>query len=130
MFVNIQQYKVNNHVLEVEIQPVDVLINIPILDKDRVLGRAILTKQIEIDIENETSKEIVVLLDIIVYDPNDRGKGVGDELMGFITSSGMFETVVTGMSSEIGRALCLKHGFKYEVYKAEKFLVFRRKDES
>lgn len=123
----VEQYKVNDHILEVEVVPIDVLINIPVVDKKgKVLGRAILTKQIEASAKDGMVREVVVLTDIIVYDPADRGKGVGDELMGFITGSGLFEVVVTGMSTEPGRALCLKHGFKYEAINAEKFLVFRK----
>lgn len=125
----IEQYKVGEHVLNVEVVPIDVLINIPVVDKKgRTLGRAILTKQILASAKEGEIREIVVLTDVIVYDPGDRGKGIGDELMGFITSSGMFDVIVTGMSTESGRALCLKHGFKYEVMKAEKFLVFRREE--
>ena len=123
----IAQYKVNDHILNVEMVPIDVLINIPVVDKKgRTLGRAILTKQIEANAGNGTVKEIVVLTDIIVYDPIDRGRGVGDELMGFITNSGLFDVVVTGINTEAGRALCLKHGFEYEVVQAEKYLVFRK----
>lgn len=127
--MKLEQYSVKDHILEVEAIPVDMLINIPVSDKKgRVLGRAILTKSFEAKLENGTVREITVLTDIIVYDPADRGKGVGDEIMGFITSSGKFDVVVTGMSTEPGRALCLKHGFKYEVVNAEKFLVFRYKE--
>lgn len=126
----IQQYKVNDHILAVEAVPVDVVINIPVTDKNnRVLGRAFLTKQFEAGVREGSVREMVVLADIIVYDPKDRGKGVGNELMGFITSSGLFDVVVTGINTEEGRSLCLKHGFKYEVHGAEKFLVFRKKDE-
>ena len=125
--LSIARYKVNDHVLNVEAAPIDVLVNIPVVDKKgRVLGRAILTKQVEANAGNGTVREIVVLTDIIVYDPVDRGKGVGDELMGFITGSGLFDVVVTGINTEAGRALCLKHGFKYEVVQAEKYLVFRK----
>jgi len=125
---NISVYKVNDHFLEVETVFVDQLINIPVIDKNKkVLGRAILTTQYEHLGNNGSTKlkVVTVLTDIIVYDPNDRGKGVGNELMGFITASDMFDTVVTGISTEPGRSLCLKHGFKQETVGKEKFLVWR-----
>ena len=73
-----------------------------------------------------TMTETVVLTDIIVYDPEDRGKGIGDNIMGFITRSGFFDVVITGISTEAGRALCLKWGFKQEVIKETKLLVWRK----
>ena len=51
----IAQYKVNDHILNVESVPIDVLINIPVVNKEgRTLGRAILTKQIEANAGNGT----------------------------------------------------------------------------
>jgi hypothetical protein len=124
------RYAVHSHILEVEQVPVDMLINIPVSDKKgKVLGRAILTREFWGGINGSAIKEAVVLTDIIVYDPADRGKGIGDELMGFITSSGMFDVIVTGISTEAGRALCLKHGFEYYKLDGEDILVFRKKGE-
>jgi hypothetical protein len=66
------------------------------------------------------------LTDIIVYDPDDRGEGIGDQIMGFITGSGFFNIIVTGISTEGGRKLCLKWGFKQETIKGNKLLVWRK----
>ncbi|MGW8324114.1 MAG: hypothetical protein ACWGNI_00330 [Desulfobacterales bacterium] len=125
------QYKINNTdlIIEHEQIPVDFLINIPIIENDKVIGRAILTKNVHLKPANGKPAEMsetVVLTDIIVYDPEDRGKGIGDRLMGFITSSGFFDIVITGISTEAGRALCLKWGFKQEVIKETKLLIWRK----
>ena len=110
--------------------PIDFLINIPVIDKNnKMLGRAVLTKSVYMNKENGTTstiRETVVLTDIIVYDPENRGKGVGDNLMGFITGSGYFDVVITGISTESGRELCLKWGFKQETIKETKLLVWRK----
>jgi len=104
---------------------VDSIFNIPITDSDnRVLGRAILTQNLENAQNGNGLKEKIVLLDIIVYDPENRGKGIGDQLMGWITSSGAFQQIVTGWNTEEGRELCLKHGFKYRTVGKAKFLVW------
>jgi len=52
-----------------------------------------------------------VLVDILVFEES-RGAGVGDELMGVLTDA--FDNMLTGMSSEAGRGLCIKHGWKFE----------------
>ena len=110
--------------------PIDFLINIPVIDKNnKMLGRAVLTKSVYMNKENGTTstiRETVVLTDIIVYDPENRSKGVGDNLMGFITGSGYFDVVITGISTESGRELCLKWGFKQETIKETKLLVWRK----
>ena len=104
---------------------VDSIFNIPIVDEDnRVLGRAILTQNIENSANGDGLREKVVLLDIIVYDPEKRGQGVGDQLMGFITGGGAFQQIITGWNTEAGRALCLKWGFKYRTVGKSKFLVW------
>lgn len=126
------QYKIDgtDRLIEHEQVPVDFLINIPVIDNNnKVLGRAILTKNVHLERNNGTvgtMTETVVLTDIIVYDPEDRGKGIGDNIMGFITRSGFFDVVITGISTEAGRALCLKWGFKQEVIKETKLLVWRK----
>jgi len=106
---------------------VDSIFNIPVVDENNhVLGRAILTQNIEDGDDPYNLKEKVVLLDIIVYDPDDRGKGIGDQLMGFITSSGAFQQIITGWNTEAGRELCLKWGFKYRTVGKSKFLVWEK----
>jgi hypothetical protein len=116
--------------VEYECVPVDFLVNIPIMGKDnKILGRAILTKNVHFKRNNGTApviNETVVLTDIIVYDPDNRGEGIGDQIMGFITGSGFFNIIVTGISTEGGRELCLKWGFKQETIKGNKLLVWRK----
>jgi len=122
-------YEVNDHVLEVEQLPVDMLIHIPIYDKNnRMLGRAILTRNVETGRNNGKMNllETTILLDIVVYEPEDRRKGIADELMGYITSCGEFKSILTGISTEPGRALCLKWGFKQATIKGENFLIWRK----
>jgi hypothetical protein len=119
--------------IEIEHVPVDMLVNIPVMDKnDKMLGRAILTKTVYPNRDNGTMKvdEVVVLTDIIVYDPEDRGKGIGNQLMCFITTSGYFDVIITGISTEAGRSLCLKWGFKQEDIKGTKLLIWRKENNS
>jgi hypothetical protein len=121
------RFEVGNtgHKINYEYIPVDAVFNVPIFDSDgSLLGRAWLTQNLENGDNGTDLKEKIVLADIIVYDPNDRGKGVGDELMGFLTSSGAFKQMVTGLSTKAGRELCLKHGFKYRTIHNHKFLIW------
>ena len=121
-----ERYKVDNNFVEYEQVFVDSIFNIPIVDKKgNVLARAILTQNIIQESQKDFS-EVIVLLDIIVYDPNDRDKGLGDKLMGFITSCGKFEKIITGISTKAGRELCIKWGFKYDIIKDKKFLVWKK----
>lgn len=121
-----ERYKIDSNFLEYEQVNIDSLFDIVIVDKkENVLARAILTQNI-IQESHKDFSELIVLLDIIVYDPNDRGKGLGDKLMGFITSCGKFEKIITGLSTKAGRELCLKWGFKYDYIKEKKFLVWKR----
>lgn len=122
----IKSFKTDNYLIEFERVNIDQLINIPILENNRVLGRAILTINLE-TVDNRVV-EVVVLTDIIVYDHKDRGKGVADRLMGFITHCEYFDIIITGINTEKGRALCLKWGFKQEIVGKEKFLVWRKDD--
>jgi len=117
------------HKISYEYVPVDAVFNIPIFDENGdILGRAWLTQNLENGDNGNDLKEKIVLCDIIVYDPEDRGKGVGDELMGFLTSSGCFQQIVTGLSTKAGRALCLKWGFTVREHKHNKFLIWEAKD--
>jgi len=123
------KYDVEDYTIEVEVVNVDQLINIPICDKQgKVLGRALLTREMKPVGNNGVLKVKIadVLMDIIVYDPDDRGKGIADKLMGLITGCDMFDTILTGISTEAGRELCLKWGFKQEEYKEKKFLIWRK----
>jgi len=125
-----ERYKVDNNFIEYEQVYVDSIFNIPIVDKSgNVLARAILTQNVRQDTPGKFS-EVVILTDIIVYDPNDRGKGLGDKIMGFITSCGRFEKIVTGISTKAGRELCLKWGFKYDFIKEKKFLIWEKKNDT
>jgi hypothetical protein len=119
------------HKIAYEYVHVDGVFNVPIYDKDgKILGRAWLTQNLEAGNNGTDFKEKIILADIIVYEPEDRGKGVGDELMGFLTSSGAFRQIFTGLSTKSGRELCLKWGFTYRIVKHHKFLVWERKDEN
>lgn len=116
----------SKRLIKLEMVQVDFVYNIPIVDADnKVLGRAVLTKNI--DGFGPDMKEKVVLMDIIVYDPEDRGKGVGDELMGFLTSGVVCSQILTGWNTEAGRKLCLKWGFKYKEFRGVKVLVWEDK---
>lgn len=126
------KYNVEDYTIELEIVNVDQIVNIPICDKNgKVLGRALITRQITPKGNNGNMSMSVmnVLMDIIVYDPDDRNKGVADKLMGLITGCDMFPVLFTGISTEAGRSLCLKWGFKQEELKGIKYLVWR-KDEA
>jgi len=119
------------HKIRYEYVPVDAVFNVPIMDKDgKLLGRAWLTQNLENDYNGNGNdfKEKIVLADIIIYDPEDRGKGVGDELMGFLTRGGAFKQIITGLSTKAGRELCLKWGFQYRTIKDSKFLIWEAKD--
>ena len=106
---------------------IDSLFNIPVMDsKGKVLGRAILTQNLENGDNGRDLKEKIILLDIIVYDPENRGKGIGDQLMGFLTQSGAFQQIVTGWNTEEGRSLCLKWGFKYRGIGNDRYLVWEK----
>ena len=108
---------------------VDSLFNIPVVDKHgKVLGRAILTQNLENSDNGNGLKEKIILLDIIVYDPENRGKGIGDQLMGFLTTSGAFQQIVTGWNTEAGRELCLKWGFKYRGFGKDKYLIWENEN--
>lgn len=120
----IDRYKVGEDTIECEQVFVDSIFNIPYVNKKgEVLGRALLTRQIHENMDG-TWIEVIILMDIIVYDPHDRRRGIGDKLMGFITGSGKFGKVVTGLSTKAGRELCLKWGFKYIDVKVGKFLIW------
>ena len=109
---------------------IDSLFNIPIMDsKGKVLGRAILTQNLENSSNGNGLKEKIILLDIIVYDPENRGKGIGDQLMGFLTNGGAFRQIVTGWNTEEGRRLCLKWGFKYRGIGKDRYLIWEKQEE-
>lgn len=127
------EYKVKatGNKIRYERVPCDAIFNVPIYDKDdTLLGRALLTQHMDSGGNGKDIVEKVILLDIIVYDPENRGKGIGDELMGFLTLSGMFQQIVTGLSTKEGRALCVKWGFKFETIKHHKVLIFRKGKEN
>lgn len=114
-----------NRKIKYEYIPVDAVFNVPIFDNDgTLLGRAWLTQNIENSDNGTDLKEKIILADIIVYDPEDRGKGVGNQLMGWLTTSGAFQQILTGLSTKAGRELCLKWGFKYREHKGSKFLIW------
>lgn len=118
-----------DHKISYEYVPVDAIFNIPIYDKSGdILGRALLTQNLENGENGVDLKEKVILTDIIVYDPDNRGRGIGDELMGFITTSGIFKQVLTGMSTKAGRALCIKWGFKITDIKGHKVLMWEKEE--
>jgi len=102
----------------------DGVYNVPIYSGKTLLGRAWLTQHISRINGSAELSEAIVLADIIIYDPNNRGKGIGDELMEFITKT--FRVVMTGESTNIGKKLCMKWGFKMELHDDIKYLVFRR----
>jgi len=75
--------------------------NIGIYDGKRLVGRAILL--------NTPDLEELVLLDIYVYNEEDRRKGYADKLMWFLTQR--HDAMITSWLTTAGRDLCLKHGF-------------------
>lgn len=119
-----------NRVMRPEFIPCDGIFNIPIFSHDdNIIGRAILTRHLKISNAgngNGAAEEAIVLLDIYIYKEEDRAQGAADDLMEFLTKESNFATILTGASTPSGRKLCIKYGFKTEVYNAEKFLVWRK----
>ena len=111
--------------LRPEFVPCDGVYNIPAYDKkDNLLGRAWLTRHVRMLDGSPVVQEAIVLADIIVYNTNDRRKGVADTLMRHITEN--FKIVMTGPSTKAGRQLCVKWGFHFETLDGNKCLVYRR----
>ena len=77
--------------------------------------------------DGKPEKMLNVLVDIVIYDDEERHKGAATELMEVIT--GLYDKVVTGGSTSRGRALCYKAGFKDVggLHKnAPKYLLYER----
>lgn len=88
------------HVRAEYISDIHAIDNLCLYLGDKMVGRALMIP---------TPSGATVLLDIYIYQEDDRGKGYGDELMRHITES--YDHVITGWLSTAGRDLCLKHGF-------------------
>ena len=84
-------------------------------DHKEMLGRALI-------LEPENKEYPPVLLDIYIYDEENRRKGAADDLMEVICET--FPVVITGKSTTRGRSLCLKHGFKEQMSDKGAFLVY------
>ena len=110
----------------------DGLINISITNKHKkVIGRAILTMHVQKINGSEFGGVYYVLADIIVYDKEDREKGVGSHLMIFLTNE--FSPIITSahQSSKEGFDLCMKFGFKFVKAKVKggmDTLVYEKKE--
>jgi hypothetical protein len=117
-----------NRVMRPEFIPCDGVFNIPIFNsKNDIIGRAILTRHLKINTENGNgAEEAIVLLDVYIYKEEDRRQGAADDIMGFLVEEAPFTCILTGESTPAGKRLCLKHGFRTEVYGTEKFLVWRK----
>lgn len=105
--------------------PCDEIVDVAYFKKDKCLGAAWLMKQYD----STGEKELITLLDIIVYDSKDRRQGIGDKLMNAVTK--MFPKIVTGIASRAGRELCLKHGFTIhkELSLKDPMLMFYEREE-
>jgi len=86
-------------------------------DHSEMLGRALI-------IEPENKDFPPVLLDIYIYDEENRRQGAADDLMDVICDT--FYTVITGKSTERGRALCEKHGFELVKNNGNEFLLYTK----
>ena len=76
--------------------------NVQIYVQSKMVGRALLIAP--------TDMAGYILLDIVVYNEADRRKGLGDEMMAYLTER--FTPIFTSYLSAAGRNLCLKHGFR------------------
>jgi hypothetical protein len=117
MIAEIRRVNINKTTrLEVEyLSEVGAIDNICLFVKDRMVGRAII-------IPLDASR--VLLLDIYVYSPDDRGKGYASTIMRSIVET--YDHVVTSWLSAAGRDLCLKHGFELN----GKVLTYQKKVEA
>lgn len=106
--------------VKIEEVPCDSIFNVTLTEKNKLLGRAILTKHVNY-VEGTRA---IILLDIYLYNSEDQGKGYGSKLMKLITDE--FDCVATGISTKLGRQICTKFGFKMELIDGRKWLVYRR----
>ena len=104
----------------------DGVYNVAIYNKNgEFIGRAVLTKHLKNMDGSYNIGEAVVLMDIYVYE-EERGKGAADDMMEFITHA--FKKIITGISTEKGRALCYKWGFKMERINDKNWLIYNKED--
>jgi len=86
------------------LQGISSVINVPVYESDdskAPMARALLIE--------DSGPGPLILLDIVVYDPENRRKGVAEDLLKMITD--VFPHIETGYFGKPGLELCLKCGF-------------------
>ncbi len=98
----------------------DKVYNYPIYDGKRMIGRALLIAPFEIT-------DGLVLLDIYIYEEEDRRKGAAEELLNLIKA--FHPKIRTSHLSNAGLQLCLKNGFKLKKQKGQPDLLYYIQEE-
>lgn len=103
--------------------------NYTIWDKEKFLGRAVVVRHDPINPRIDGEEEI--FLDIVIFDEADRRKGVGSDLMTFITHNGLHKCLISSAYSGKGKNFAYKTGWK--THKSLKknepdIFYFRRED--
>ena len=108
------------HTIRAELVQTNYVHNVMLWKQSKMVGRALL-----LDIPGEAAS---ILLDIYIYNEEDRQHGMGDELVTWITDK--FPYVITSYLSNAGLNLCLKHGFqlKKALFGSESDLLIFKKE--
>lgn len=104
------QNTLSGHTIVPAFYQCDGLYSLPIYGKDNKLkGAAYLTQTIKHAEDGDGYYELIVLVDICIYNEEDRKKGYASEIME--VAKNFFPKMITGPSTRRGRILMQKHGF-------------------
>jgi len=103
--------------------------NYTIWENGKMLGRIIIISKD--DYKPIVDEDEEILLDTVVFDEEDRKKGVAGELIDFITEKGNHQVLITQWLDNRRKNLMLKHGFKLRkgMFKKQPDLLIYKKEE-
>ena len=106
-----QQIKTKEgHIIRHECIECSRMWNYLIYDGDRVMGRCIVISREDYRPIIDDDEEIFI--DIVIFNEEDRNKGIASELMQFVCNYGNHYALISSALDKRGREFGLKHGWK------------------